>query len=78
MIFAHAPLVVPVIAGVRMSYSAAFYAPLFLLHGSLLLRLLAYGDAPWRRLGAELNAAAIVLFVAVLLPSILAARQRAA
>jgi hypothetical protein len=77
MIFAHAPLVVPVIAGVRMRYSAAFYAPLFVLHGSLLVRLLAHGDASWHRLGAELNAAAIALFVAVLLPSILAARHRA-
>ena len=38
MILAHAPIVVPAVARLRLPYTAAFYLPLALLHGSLLMR----------------------------------------
>jgi hypothetical protein len=67
MIFAHAPLMVPVILRVRMRYSPAVYVPLGLLHGSLLLRLgPGLFDAHLRQWGGMLNAAAFVLFAATL------------
>src|SRR5690606_18947634 len=67
MIFAHAPLIVPVVARVRMRYVAFFYVPLALLHASLILRLAGapFGDG-LRLAGGSLDAAAIGLFVATL------------
>jgi hypothetical protein len=70
MIFAHGPVIVPAIARVRVRFTNAFYLPLALLHGSLLLRLAAGGDPTARLWGGILNAAAIVLFVATLLASL--------
>jgi hypothetical protein len=71
MILAHAPLIVPVIARKRMRYTPAFYAPLALLHASLLLRLAGGAlDSAARRWGGVLNAAALALFVLLLLHSL--------
>ncbi|HSJ95592.1 MAG TPA: hypothetical protein VLC53_00885, partial [Myxococcota bacterium] len=71
MIFAHAPLIVPVVARVRMRFVPAFYAPLALLHASLLLRLgAAPFDAGLRLWGGVLHAVAIALFVATLVYAI--------
>jgi hypothetical protein len=67
MILAHAPLIVPVIARIRMRYVPGFYAPLALLHLSLLLRVgFGPGDFMARAWGGALNAAALVLFMATL------------
>lgn len=75
MIFAHAPLVVPVIARARMGYTPLFYAPLALLHVSLLVRLAAGAQDPALRLaGGVLNAAAFVAFAATLAYSMARAR----
>ena len=63
MILGHAPLVVPAVAGLRMRFSLAFYLPLVLLHGSLLLRVAA---PELRRAGGVLNALAIAAFAVVL------------
>jgi hypothetical protein len=41
MIFGHAPIILPAVTGLRVRYSAAAYAPLFLLHLSVLLRIAA-------------------------------------
>jgi hypothetical protein len=67
MIFAHAPLVVPVIARRRMRFTPFFYVPLALLHASLVLRLLAgaYGGGP-RLAGGILNAATLLVFAAAI------------
>jgi hypothetical protein len=65
MILAHAPVVVPVIARRRMRYTAFFYAPLALLHASLLLRLAA-GSAGVRQWGGILNALALLAFAGTL------------
>ncbi len=76
MILAHAPLIVPVIARVKMRYVPFFYVPLALLHGSLLVRLFAGASDPaTRSVGGALNAAALVVFVATLLYAI-ATRDR--
>ena len=39
MIFAHAPIILPAIIGLRIGYSGAAYAPLILLHSSAMLRV---------------------------------------
>jgi hypothetical protein len=71
MIFAHAPLIVPVVARLRMRYLPFFFVPLALLHASLLLRLAGGLAGPGIQLwGGVLNAAAIVLFVATLVHSV--------
>jgi hypothetical protein len=79
MIFAHAPLVVPVVARVRMRFVAFFYVPLALLHASLLARLAAGGLDPAVRLaGGVLNAAAVALFVATLVYAVATAERELA
>jgi hypothetical protein len=71
MILGHAPLVVPVIARLRMRYLSFFYVPLALLHASLAVRLLAgFEDATLRLAGGILNATAIVLFAATVIYSL--------
>jgi len=78
MIFAHAPIVVPVIARVRLRFTHAFYVPLALLHASLAIRLLPFvADPDWRRIGGLLNAAALAVFVVTLLASIGLGRRKA-
>jgi hypothetical protein len=66
MIFGHAPIILPAVLGIRVSYRPAFYAHLGLLHASLLVRVA--GDlVPWpaaRAWGGLLNAVAIVAFLA--------------
>jgi hypothetical protein len=58
MIFGHAPVILPAVLGARFPYSPLLYAPLALLHASLVLRV-AF-SVP---LGAWGNAAAIALFI---------------
>jgi hypothetical protein len=78
MIFAHAPIVVPVIARVRLRFTPAFYVPLALLHASLAIRLLPIDANPdWRRIGGLLNAAALAVFIVTLLTSIALGRRKA-
>jgi hypothetical protein len=60
-----------------MRYVPGFYAPLALLHLSLLLRVgFGPGDFTARAWGGALNAAALVLFIATLAYSI-TTRERA-
>lgn len=71
MILAHAPLVVPVVARVRMHFVPFFYVPLAMLHLSLLVRLLAgAGDAALRQWGGLLNAATLLVFAATMVHSV--------
>ena len=75
MILAHAPIIVPVIARVRIAFVPFFYVPLALLHLSLLLRVVAgAADPAWRLAGGVLNAAVVVLFIATLFHAIRRAR----
>jgi hypothetical protein len=71
MIFAHAPIIVPAVVGVPVSYTKWFYAPLVVLHVGLVTRIV--GDVlsvtaipSWPKIhgvGGLLNATAIGLFL---------------
>lgn len=77
MVMAHAPVILPAVARIKLLYGPWFYAPLALLHGSLLLRI-GFGlhDAGLRRTGAWLNALAMALFALTLIASALAWKRR--
>ncbi|MGE5088797.1 MAG: hypothetical protein ACM3QY_06700 [Candidatus Levyibacteriota bacterium] len=79
MVFGHAPIIIPSVIGVAIPYSRWFYAPLALLHASLLLRVAgdALADAQWRALGGMLNAAALAAFILGTLIAALRGRTRA-
>ena len=66
MVLGHAPIIFPAVLRVPVPYSPAFYAPLVLLHLSLVVRLV--GDATdrfdWTRAGGLLNAIALAAFIA--------------
>ncbi|MFQ5575519.1 MAG: hypothetical protein ACE5G8_00880, partial [Anaerolineae bacterium] len=66
MIFGHAPIIFPAVAGRAIPFSNQFYSHLGLLHLSLALRLAGdlAGLLPLRQWGGLLNVAAILLFVA--------------
>jgi hypothetical protein len=68
MIFGHAPIILPALMKREVRYTPLFYAPLALLHASLLARL--YGDLwpaqAWRMWGGLLNEVAVLAFVALL------------
>ncbi|GAB2681294.1 hypothetical protein [Thalassiella azotivora] len=68
MVMAHAPIILPAVLRRPLPYHAAMYAPLALLHGSLLLRVVV-GDVrgvEWAwQVGGVLNIASVLLFVAV-------------
>ena len=59
MVFGHAPVILPAVLRVKLPYHSTLYAPLVLLHASLLARV--FVSVP---LGAWGNAAAIALFIA--------------
>ena len=65
MMMGHAPVVLPSIARVKLSFGAFFYLPLAALHLSLLVRLaLGSFSEALRAAGASLNAATIGFFAA--------------
>lgn len=71
MVMGHAPVILPALLRVKLHFGLWFYAPLLVLHTSLLLRVL--GGPAWpalHRTGAVLNAGALVLFVAMVLFSL--------
>ena len=65
MVFGHAPIIFPAVLRVAVPYHPGFYAPLALLHGSLLLRLAggAIGAFDLKRWGALLSALALLAFI---------------
>jgi hypothetical protein len=76
MIFGHAPIIVPAVLGLPMRFSHAFYAPLALLHLSLVLRVVGdlAGFGAIRRWGGLLNAVTLLAFLLVAGWAMLAAR----
>lgn len=68
MVMAHAPVILPALARIRLAFGASFYAPLALLHASLALRAVgAVAEAPaWRAAGAVGNTLAILVFAATM------------
>jgi hypothetical protein len=80
MVFAHAPIILPAVAKVALPYHPVLYAPLLVLHATLLARMA--GDlwlhAGLRRVGALGNALALVVYlVAALVARALQARTAA-
>jgi len=74
---AHAPVILPAVARVKLQFGGWFYVPLLALHLSLVWRLgggLFDGEA--RAQGAVLNAATIALFAATVAGAVLAWRRR--
>jgi hypothetical protein len=68
MIFGHAPIIIPAILNRTPPYHPLFYAPLVLLHVSLLLRVVGnlVGWWPGRQWGGLLNAIAVLFFLITL------------
>ncbi|KAF0240250.1 MAG: hypothetical protein FD180_5007 [Planctomycetota bacterium] len=80
MIMAHAPVILPAVAGVPAAWTRFLYIPLAGLHATLAFRLAADAAAwmPGRQWGGLLNAASIVAFFVTLGTATLRARTRAA
>lgn len=80
MVFAHAPVIVPAVLGVRLPYRPVFYVPLALLHIGLVVRLIgdATGSLTAWRWGGVLDEVAIVAFLAVAAISAVRARSSTA
>jgi len=70
MIFGHAPIIFPALLNIPVKYSPVFYAPLILLHLSLLLRIGGdFSGVLWaRQWGGMVNAAAILIYFLLLSP----------
>lgn len=72
MVMGHAPVILPAVARIKLQFGAWFYAPLALLHASLLLRLAGgYSNPGLRSAGAALNAIALLLFAATVIGSVI-------
>jgi hypothetical protein len=73
MMMAHAPVILPAVARIKIQFGVPFYLPLGGLQASLLLRLAGgWFDATLRSAGAILNAASIALFAATLVGAAIA------
>jgi len=76
MVMAHAPVILPAVARVKVAYSPVFYLPVALLHGSLAVRLAAGASDPvLRAVGGLWNAVAIAAFAAVVAGAAVAWRR---
>ncbi len=77
MIFGHAPIIFPSVLRLPLSYTPLYYLPLVLLHISLAARIA--GDLllsfELRRWGGLLNVAAVVLFLALVMLTLLMERR---
>lgn len=64
MVFGHAPVILPAVLRVRLPYHPVLYAPLALLHVSLLVRVAGdlAGSAAARTIGGVLGEASLLLF----------------
>ena len=74
MIMAHAPVILPVVLVRPLPYRPAFFVPVGLLHGSLLLRIAGgdlYGQTWAHTLGGSFNVVALLLFVGLAAWSVL-------
>jgi hypothetical protein len=78
MIFAHALIIFPGVAGIQVPFRNAFYGPTILLHTALLMRVI--GDLALlplvRRWGGLLNGVAILWFFGLLAFTAIQARRR--
>jgi hypothetical protein len=72
MIFGHAPIILPAVTGLRLSYTPLFYGHLILLHTTLVYRMYGYlvGDFAAQQQGGLLNVIAVLLFLSATLFSV--------
>jgi len=78
MIFAHGPIILPGVLGITSKpYHPVLYAWLFLVQGSLLLRLVADSliNTEWRKLSGILTGAGILLYFVSLVVLVIRERQ---
>jgi len=75
MIFGHAPIILPALLPVDITYRSAFYAPLVLLQGALVVRVIAdlTLNLTLRQWAGLFNVLAILLFLATM---VLSAKRR--
>lgn len=68
MVFAHAPIILPAVARVKIAFGRPLYVPLAVLHGALVLRVAGdlVGIAWLRRAGGLGNAVAIAVFASTI------------
>lgn len=64
MVFAHAPIILPVVGGVRVGFTNYFYVPTCLLHIGLALRVGGdlFGHFLFRQIGGLLSATSLIVF----------------
>ena len=76
MVFGHAPIIFPAVLRVAVPYSPYFYAPLALLHASLIIRLAGdwMGSTDWRAWGGILNGVALLAFVLGMIAAVMRGR----
>lgn len=69
MVFGHALIIVPAVLRIRIAYHPVFYVPLALLHGSLLIRVIAGlgGEATLQHAAAAVNVASLMVFALLVL-----------
>jgi hypothetical protein len=79
MIFGHAPIIIPALLKLPITFSVWSYMPLVLLHISLVLRTTGdlAGLVELRRWGGMLNAATILLFALIIVLSVVHATRKA-
>ncbi len=77
MVFGHAPVILPAVLRVAVPFRSWLYLPLVVLHGGVALRVAGVlADAvALRQAGAVVGAAAIILFIASTLTTILMGRR---
>jgi hypothetical protein len=73
MVFGHAPVILPAVLKVKLPFRGYFYAPLAVLHASLVLRVVGDLSASeaMRMSGGALNGVAVVGFVAMVVGTVL-------
>jgi hypothetical protein len=77
MVMGHAPVILPAVARVKLLFGPWFYAPLILLHASLVLRLAGgLSNLELRAAAAALNALALAMFALIVIGSAIAWRLR--
>ncbi len=79
MIFGHAPIILPALTGIQVSYHRIFMLPLALLHISLALRVAAdlSGWHSGRMWGGLINETALILFLILLARQVLLSQKGA-
>jgi hypothetical protein len=81
MVFAHAPVIVPAVFHAPVPYHSRFYWHFYLLHASLLLRLVGgdlFGDRFCWQIGGILNEVAVLTFIGSTATAVIGARRKSA